>query len=367
MKKFICLRPYWLTFTCLTLCLSFSSVSQAKNSNRYYVDKLWQHYAVTELLSRIKSSVYTGEENLLKNLKPQDSKKIKSIVDSNFEQITQHMKTYMVQHGKNTQLSHAHQWLSTPLGQKTTQSKAIPQSLFTDPEAPIAVKDPEFSTERVKLKKKFEKITYKPANQFATATLEHYLILKNHTKPPNQRLSDKELDQTIKSAKVKISPITTRVLPHVFAHNYNKMSLEEVTVILNYLDSSAGRGMTALLLNAYTDAINTTRPKTLLSLSKLFEDALSVLSPYSKVKLSDKRQRELMAMLIKRYGKPTIIRAMLEACNSEMTIIRNGDEQQVFGRPNQQFVNLNTLMKDLGRSRKDIRDFYKIVLKKLRY
>ena len=92
-----------------------------------------------------------------------------------------------------------------------------------------------------------------------------------------------------------------------------------------------------------------------------------MLSPYSKAKLSDAQQRQLMALLIKEHGKPIVIRAMLEARNGEMTIMYKGEDKEVFGRPNQEYVTLDTLMRDLDRSGKDIREFYKIVQKYLRW
>jgi len=137
--------------------------------------------------------------------------------------------------------------------------------------------------------------------------------------------------------------------------------------VLNYLDSEAGRHYNDLLLDAYIDATKVTRPKTLLQISKLFGDEMAILSPYSKEKLTEAKQRELMAMLIKQYGKPSIIRAMVDARAGQITIkTKDGDTKEVYGRPNHQLVTLDTLMTDLSKSGMDIRGFYKILQKQQR-
>jgi hypothetical protein len=239
--------------------------------------------------------------------------------------------------------------------------------LFSDPEAPIPVKEAEISKDRELLKTKFKGLMFTPANGFSEHTLAHFLTLQNHTRPPNHRLTEVELKQKIKISKVKLSSITQAVIPHAFDRNFGELSLEEVTVTLNFLASDAGKAFTDLALDAYAYAITQTEPKALLELSKLFEDELSILSPYSKKKISASKARELMALLIKRHGKSTIIRAMIEARHGQMTIVKNGEEKEVYGRPNHKLVTLDTLMKDLERSGKDIREFYKIVQEKLRH
>ena len=279
--------------------------------------------------------------------------------------INAHMKEYMAKQARSTLLVKSIQWLKTPLGEKLTKLNTIPNSLFMDPEAPIPTKEPEVSRERLILKKKFETLMFGPVSGFITGTNAHFMTLQNYTKQPNTRLQQNQLEQQIQLATVKLRNIITQILPFAYYRNYNDLSLEEVTVLLNYLDSDAGRGFTDLLLEAYLDAIKVTEPSALLSLSKLFESELSVLSPYSKAKLSDAEQRQLMALLIKEHGKPVVIRAMLEARNGEMTIMYKGEEKEVVGRPNQEYVTLDTLMRDLDRSGKDMRQFYKIVQKYL--
>jgi len=347
----------------------FISQAQAASNtaNKEVVLKLWKMVQLDSLLDNIKVSMYSGKENILDGLAEESEKKIRAIVDKDFALLKPHMQGYMIKQGSSTKLQTAYKWIKTPLGQKVSKLKIIPNGLFSDPEAPIPIKDPEISREREQLKKKFKGLMFAPSKAFSEHTLAHFMTLQNHTKPPTQRLSDVEIDQKIKISKVKLSSITQAVIPHTFDRNYSDLSLEEVTVTLNFLASDGGKGFTDLVLDAYAYAITQTQPKALLEMSKLFEDELSILSPYSKKKISAKKSRELMSLLINRHSKATVIRAMVEARNGQMTIIKNGEEQEVFGRPNQNYVTLDTLMIDLDKSGKDIRGFYKIVQKKLRH
>ena len=364
MQRLLRLKPHWFTLF-ITFSLISSSAVAAQNSNADYIGILWKSYHVDYLLDNIKASLYSGENNLIGGLEKANADKIKGIVDQNYVDINKHMKTYMAKQGRSTLLVKSIQWFKTPLGEKLTKLNTIPNSLFVDPEAGIPTKEPEVSRERLQLKKKFEGLMFGPANGFIIGTHGHFMTLQNYTKQPNNRLQPRQLEQQIQLATVKLRNITAQILPFAYYRNYNDLSLEEITVLLNYLDSDAGRGFTDLLVEAYLDAIKVTQPTALLSLSKLFENELSVLSPYSKAKLSDAQQRELMALLIKEHGKPVVIRAMLEACNGEMTIHYKGENKEVMGRPNQDFVTLDTLMRDLNRCGKDMRDFYKIVQKYL--
>lgn len=353
----------------LMLCFASTGICKEDNNekaNKDLVLKLWSANAGDALLENIKDSLITGEQNLLTGLEQKNTESVKKIVNDNFVDIKAHMLEYMTINGRSTQLKRAHNWLVTPMGEKVAKLKLLALDLFADPEAGIPVKEPELSPERVALQKRFEKLVFSNANTFQTATLEHFMTLQNQTRQPEQRWSDQTLDAQIKSASVKVSGITTQVLPHVFNRLYTDLSLEEVTVILNYLDSEAGRHYNDLLLDAYLDALKTTRPKALLQLSKLFEDTLSILSPYSKEKLTDAKQRELMALLIKEHGKATIIRAMIDARAGQITIKTADDTKEVYGRPNQDLVTLDTLMTDLGKSGMDIRRFYQVLQKQLR-
>ncbi len=359
------LKSFYVPLCLLVLSVMTNTVSANPNSNKEYVHKLWKQNGVDVLLDNTLASLYSGERDLLGGLDPDNKQKIKAIVDDNHARLKEHMLKYMEKHGRSTLLVKAIKWLNTPLGKKISKLNIVPQSLYTDPESGIPVKEPDISPERMALKKKFETIMYSPNSGFMTSTLEHYMILQNHTRQPNQRMQSAQLQEQIKLAKVKVRNVIPQIMPHVYYRNYNDLSLEEVTVLLNYLDSDAGRGFNDLLLEAYIDGLNTTRPDALLSLSKLFEDELSVLSPYSKKTISSAQERQLMALLVKQHGKPRIIRAMLEARNGEMTIMHKGEEKDVYGRPNQKLVTLDTLMKDLGKSGKDIREFYKILQKHL--
>jgi hypothetical protein len=370
MKSKTCLNIFFSLLTSIFLItspLNSQALAASNTANKEVVLKLWKITELDSLLDNIKASMYSGKDNLLENLEEESEKKIRAIVDKDFALIKPHMQGYMIKQGSSTKLEMAYKWIVTPLGQKISKMKIIPNGLFSDPEAPVPVKEAEMSKERELLKTKFKTLMFAPANGFSEHTLAHFLTLQNHTRPPNQRLTDVELEQKIKISKVKLSSITQAVIPHVFDRNYNELSLEEITVTLNFLASDAGKGFTDLVLDAYAYAITQTQPTALLELSKLFEDELSILSPYSKKPISGQKARELMALLIKRHGKATIIRAMIEARHGQMTIIKNGEEEEVYGRPNQNLVTLDTLMKDLDRSGKNIREFYVIVQKKLRH
>jgi len=350
----------------LCLCILAPLNAQAKSANKQTVLKLWKTTQIDVLIDNLKSSTMSGNQSLIKDLAEENKKKIQAIVEKDFETLKPHMKGYMISRGSTTLLKKALKWVNTPLGKKITEMKIIPQSLFADPEVPIPVKEPELSRDRSLIKKKFEAQFYTVFNNFTEKTQAHFIVLQNHTQPPEKRLSDKELDQKIKLAMVKVSPVTQKIIPHVFDRNYSSLSLEELTVTMNFMTSDAGKSYTDLLFDAYKYAITKTEPKALLALSKLFEDELSILSPYSKKKITQKKERELMALLVKQHGKATVIRAMIDARHGQMTIKQKGEYVEVYGRPNQNLVTLDTLLKDLGKSRKDIREFYKILQKRLR-
>lgn len=335
--------------------------------NMDLVLKLWKANDDDLLLNDIKASLTNGEQNLLSGLTEQNVQAVSKIIDNSFVEIRAQMLQYMALNGRSTQFKQAYNWLQTPMGQKISKLRLFPQVMFYDPEARIPVKPPELSPERTNLQTRFEKIMFSDVNTFQTATLEYFMALQNQARDPEQRLTDIQLDQQVKSASVNVSGVTTLVLPHMFNQQFSNLSLEETTVVLNYLDSEAGRHYYDLLLDAYIDATKVTRPKTLLQISKLFGDEMAILSPYSKEKLTEAKQRELMAMLIKQYGKPSIIRAMVDARAGQITIkTKDGDTKEVYGRPNHQLVTLDTLMTDLSKSGMDIRGFYKILQKQQR-
>lgn len=339
----------------------------ANDANKNLIYKLWEINATDKLLNDVRLTLLEGEKSLVAGLEKGQADDIRKIVKQNFNSLKPLMIAYMAKNGRTSNFTKAYNWLVTPLGKKISKMELASKSIFSDPEAGVPKKMPEFSKERTALLTKFENLIYAPASSFLFTTMEHFTYLHNHTKPPNKRLSEKNLDQSIKLINVKIGTITTQLLPHIFKKSYGKLSLEEVTVYLNFQASTAGTSYTNLFIDAYIHALKKSRDKALLSLSKLFEDELSILSPYSKKKITSKKARELMAMLIKRHGKQTIIRAMLDARNGQMTIIFNGDEREVTGRPNHKYVTMDTLMMDLDKSGKNIRKFYLIVQEKLRY
>lgn len=357
-----------ILITAFLITVPVGSQAQSNNvANKDVVLKLWKTTQLDTLLENIKASMYSGKDNILEGLADESKTKIKKIIDKDFALLKPHMQGYMIKQGSSTKLATAYKWIQTPLGQKISKLNIIPNGLFADYEAAVPVKEPELSKERELLLKKFKTLMFAPASGFAEHTLAHFMTMQNHTRPPNRRLSDVEIQQKIKISKVKLSSITQSMLPHVFHRNYGELSLEEITVTLNFLASDGGKGLTDLVLDAYAYAITQVEPKSLLAMSKLFEDELSILSPYSKKKISSKQERELMSLLIKRHGKPTIIRAMVEARHGEVTIFKKGENQEVFGRPNHKYVTLDTLMIDLAKSGKDIRQFYQIVQNKLRH
>lgn len=345
----------------------FAGTAAGASGNLALVQKLWNLNDDDLLLDNIKTSLITGNKNLLNGLTQKDADSIKKIVDANFVAIKAHMLQYMAQHGRSTLLTKADAWLNTPTGKKVSKMHLFARMLFTDPEAGIPVKPPTLSSERSQLQQRFISILFSDANTMQTATLGHFMALQNQTRQPEQRLGDIQLKQQINLATVSLSGITGQVLPHVFNTLFKDLSLEEVTVVMNFLDSDAGRQYDDLLVDAYLNALKATRSQTLLQISKLFNSQMAILSQYSKQKISPAQQRELMALLIKRYGKATIIRAMVEARNGQITIKAPGGElKEVYGRPSRRLVSLDTLMMDLSKSGKDIRGFYQILQQQLR-
>lgn len=374
MPRYISDRTRWIfsavctAFLLVNGCsLAFGTDAAPGKGNQALIQKLWKINYDDLLLDNIKTSLVNGDKNLLSGLTAENASKIKKIVDDNFVDIKMNMLQYMAQNGSSTQLKQAYNWLNTPMGQKISQKHLFALMMFTDPEAGIPVKPPALSPERAQLQERFEKIMFSDVNTFRTTTLAHFMALQNQTRQPEQRLTDVQLDQQTSSASVGISGATSQVLPHVFNQLFSDLSLEEVTVVMNYLDSEGGRHYDDLLLDAYRNAVKASQPKALLQISRLFDNALAILSPYSKEKLTEAKQRELMAMLIKQNGKPTIIRAMIDARAGQITIkTKDNDTKEVYGRPNHNLVTLDTLMMDLSKSGMDIRGFYKILQKDLR-
>jgi len=357
---------------CAGLLCGLSLTASAGNAavtggNMALVQKLWNLNGDDLLLDNIKTSLLTGNKNLLNGLTQNNADSVKKIVAANFAAIKVQMLQYMAQRGRSTLLKKADDWLNTPTGKKVSKQQLFAQMLFTDPEAGIPVKPPTLSSERSQLQQRFISILFSDVNTLQTATLGHFMALQNQTRQTELRLGDIQLKQQINLATVGLSDITNQVLPFVFDRLFKDLSLEELTVVINFLDSNAGRQYDDLLVDAYLHALKVTRPQTLLQISKLFNSQLAILSQYSKQKISPAQQRELMALLIKHYGKATIIRAMVEARNGQITIkTPGGDLKEVYGRPSRRLVSLDTLMMDLSKSGKDIRGFYQILKQQLR-
>jgi len=367
LKKTIYTLQRTLLLTLLVTLTTMTQMAQAKTANKEVVLKLWATTQIDVLLSNLKESIYSGEQGLLNDLDKTNSKKIRKIVDRDFATLKPHMQGFMIQRGNGAKLNQALKWFSTPLGQKISKQKLIPLILFSDPEALVPAKQPDISRQRKRFKKNFETLLYSSVAMITNQILDHYLTLNNHTKAPGKRLGNKKLIQDIKIAKLRTSGQVQQILPHTFDRNFSQLSLEELTVTMSFLTSEAGKAYLDLLVDAFVYGLTQTQPTALLSLSKVYENELSILSPYSKKKISAAKERQLMSLLIKTHGKSVIIQAMVEAKNGEMTIIKNGEEQQVFGRPNKKYITLGTLMRDLGLSNKDIREFYVIVQKKIRH
>lgn len=360
--------------TCFATLL-FSGVSltanaanaKAGSSNMALVNKIWKLSDDDQLLANIKASMISGKKNLLNDLTQKQVESIKKILDTNFADIRQAMLVYMARTGRSTQLQQYYAWLDSPMGHKVSKMHLFAQMLFRDPETPIPVSPPQISAARSKLQNRFIKILFTDYNSFQTATMEQFMALQNQTRQPEQRWSDTQLEQQTRLATVSLSGISSQVLPVVFDTEFKDLSLEEVTVVLNFLNSDTGRYYDDLLVDAFIHASRSTRPDSLLQISKLFDSQTAILSQYSKVKLTPEKQRDLMAMLIKQYGIATIIPAMIDARNGQITIkMPNGSTKEVYGRPNHKFVNLDTLMTDLSKSGMNIRGFYKVLQNHLR-
>lgn len=372
MSKFISVRRTLSTLIAVSLLCSFSLAASAENakpanSNKTLAEKIWNLNGDNLLLASIEASMISGKKNLLNDLTQAQISSIKKILDANFVHIKQAMLQYMASTGRATQLQQYYTWLETPMGQKVAKMHLFAQMMFSDPEAGIPVKPPVLSDARAKLQNRFIQILYNDYNSLQSATMAQFMALQNQTRQPEQRWSDTQLEQQTRLATVNLSSISSQVIPYVFDTQFKDLSLEEVTVVLNFMNSDTGRYYDDLLVDAFIHASRSTRPETLLAISKLFDSQTAILSQYSKVKLTAAKQRELMAMLIKQYGKPTIIRAMIDARNGEITInVPGGGTKEVYGRPNHKLVSLDTLMTDLGKSGMDIRGFYKVLQYHLR-
>lgn len=349
------------------LSLTAFAGAAGTDGNMAVVQKLWNQNDDDLLLDKIKTSLLTGDKSLLNGLTQNNADSIEKIVDANFVAIKAYMLQYMAQHGRSTLFKKASAWLDTPTGKKVSKQHLFARMLFTDPDAGIPVKPPALSSERSELQQRFITILFSDVETLQTATLGHFMALQNQTRQPELRLGDIQLKQQINLATVNLSNITSQVLPYVFDRLFKDLSLEEVTVVMDFLDSDAGRQYDDLLVDAYLKALKATRPRTLLQISKLFNSQLAILSQYSTEKISPAQQRELMALLIKHYGKATVIQAMVEARNGEITIKGpDGYFKEVYGRPSRRLVTLDTLMMDLSKSGKDIRGFYQILQQQLR-
>lgn len=330
------------------------------------VQKLWRVGQLDSFLTEMKKSLLEGRENLLIAADPLVKDALPGILDTTFAEISTGMQQEFVRLVDAKHLQTAIAWFESPTGQrvlKAEQSNKLDMNTLNDK---VPFKKPKLSDERKALSARFIKAVYSPSKLLMVDTMRFFVKVSNHTKSPRKRLSEKTVSQALTVLDVKIGNLTSQVLPYVFARTYKDLQVDEVIRYVDFLESDAGQWFYTSYAKAYSVALEQSRQTASLSLTKIFDDDLAVLSPYAKTKISDEQAKQLMELIIKRHGKPTVIRAMLDARAGEITINYNGEERSSFGRPNQNYVTIKTLMDDLAKSGKDIRQFYQIMQKYIR-
>lgn len=328
--------------------------------------RIWVLSGGDKTLSQIKAGLSSGEGHLSVAIDKPMADKITEVLNQALDPVPVLYQDYIAKNGKTDQLASIVKWLESPFGKKVREAEAkAPPLQYHELERTIPLKEPKFSKEREVLYKRYEKIAYETNYKFISETSDFYMVVNNGIKPPTERTAAKDMEQALKLNRVKMSELTRQLLPHLFASTYREMIVDELKIYIDFLESEPGRAYLNLNTDAYVNALQKTRPDVLLKLAGIFEDELAVLSPYSKEVLSDARQKQLMTTMLKRFGKPPLIGAILEIRGGQMTIVRNGVEQEVYGRPNQDFVTVDTLMKDMRKARYDLRRYYQVVQKRV--
>ncbi|MBI3560941.1 MAG: hypothetical protein HY080_04405 [Gammaproteobacteria bacterium] len=329
--------------------------------------KIWIFANGEKTLNQIKAGLGGTENQLSVSIDKPMAEKINNVLTEAFDPVPGLFQDYVVQNGKPEQLAAITKWMESPFGKKVREAEArAPALQYNELERTVPLKEPKFSTEREALYKRYEKIAYAANARIITATMEFYTVINNGIKPPTERMPPKELEQTLKLAHTRMATITQQLLPHLFASTYRDMIVDELKIYINFLETDAGHAYLQLTSNAYVAALEKIRPGVLLKLASIFEDELAVLSPYSKEPLSEQKQRQLLITMIKRFGKPPLIGAILDIRGGQITIVRGGVQQETFGRPNHEYINVDTIIKDLHLSKIDLRRYYQVVQKHVR-
>ncbi len=343
------------------------AVKHAAGSPAELAHKIWLFTNGDKTLTQLKSGLSGGDSQLSISIDKPMAEKINGVLGQAFDPIPGLFEEYIAKTGKPEQLAEIVKWLDSPFGKKVREAESkAPPLQYNELERTIPLKAPNFSKEREQLYKRYDKVAFASTAKMITETVEFYLVVNNGIKPPTERTSPKELEQAVKLSRTRMDGLTQQLLPHLFAGTYRDMIVDELGIYIKFLETDAGQAYLRLTSDAYVAALKQVRPTVLLRLADIFDDELAVLSPYSKESLSPQKQRQLLQTMIKRYGKPPLIGAILEIRGGQITIIRHGAQQEMFGRPSQDLVTIDTLLKDLALARTDMRRYYQVVQKRIK-
>lgn len=335
-------------------------------ANLELAKKIWQLTNGDKTITHVKAGLGGGESQMSISIDKNMAEKITAVLNQAFDPVPEQIQAYIAEKGNPEQLTAIVKWLESFYGKKVREAEAKSQIQYNELERNVPLKEPKFSKEREALYKRYEQIALESNSKIITETLEFYQVINNSTKPPTERVAPKQLEQTLKLNQVKLNGLTQQLLPHLFASTYRDLIVDELKVYIDFLETPAGKSYLQLTTDAYIHSLRKTRPEVLLKLADIFEDELAILSPYSKEVLSEAKQNQLMVTMLKRFGKHALISAILEVRGGQITILRNNQEQEVFGRPNQDFITVNTLIKDMRKAKLDIRRYYQLVQKHVR-
>ena len=329
--------------------------------------KIWLFTNGDKTLAQLKNGLSGGDSQLSISIDKPMAEKINGVLGQAFDPIPGLFEEHIARTGKPEQLAEIVKWLDSPFGKKVREAESkAPPLQYNELERTIPLKAPNFSKEREQLYKRYDKVAYASTARMITETVEFYLVVNNGIKPPTERTAPKELDQAVKLSRARMDGLTQQLLPHLFASTYRDMIVDELGIYIKFLETDAGQAYLRLTSDAYVAALKQVRPAVLLRLADIFDDELAVLSPYSKEVLSPQKQRQLLQTMIKRYGKPPLIGAILEIRGGQITIIRHGAQQEMFGRPSQDLVTIDTILKDLAVAKVDLRRYYQTVQKRIK-
>lgn len=360
-------KPAPLTPPAAVVTPAPATVKSAAGSSADFAHKIWLFTNGEKTLTQLKTGLSGGDSQLSISIDKPMAEKINAVLSQAFDPIPGLFENYVAATGKPAQLAEIVKWLDSPFGKKVREAEAkAPPLQYNELERTIPLKEPKFSKEREQLYKRYEKAAYDSTAKMITETVEFYTVVNNGIKPPTERISPKELDQAVKLSRERMSSLTQQLLPHLFASTYRDMIVDELGVYIKFLETDAGQTYLRLTTDAYVTALQKVRPSVLLKLADIFDDELAILSPYSKEPLTPQKQRQLMTTMIKRYGKPPLIGAILEIRGGQITIIRHGAQQEMYGRPSHDLVSVDTLLKDLALAKTDMRRYYQVVQKRVK-